>query len=142
MIQVKKYEIQSAAMLLCVTVIVLADLVRAQQAQPYQYAPQPYQNAFNYDRRQVNAPYRGGFDASDIIRFPGDSSFAPSSSNGRVYGTNEQHNFNARSKKDMIQNDGAQYDRHTQRANEVSGHKMQYILFYIIFGVSVVYWTL
>lgn len=129
MIQVKKYEIQSAAMLLCLTVIVLADLVRPQQAQPYQYAPQPYQNAFNYDRRLVNAPYSGGFGAGDLIRFPGDSSFAPSSSNGRVHGTNEQYNFNARSKKDMIQNDGAQYDGHSQRANEVSGHKMQHIFY-------------
>lgn len=127
MIQVKKYEIQSAAMLLSFTVIVLAVLAGAQEAQPYQYAPQAYQNAFNYDRRRVNAPYSGGFGAGDLIRFPGDSSFAPSSSNGRVHGTNDQYNFNARSKKDMIQNDGAQHDGHSQRANEVSGHKMPHL---------------
>lgn len=120
MIHVKKYEIQqSVIMLLCLTVILLADLVRAQQAQPYQYAPQPYQNAFNYDRRRLYS----NFGAGDSIRFPSDSSFA-SSSNGRIHGTNDQYNFNARSKKDMIQNDGTQYnDGHSHRANEVSGHK-------------------
>lgn len=129
MIQVKKYEMPSVAMLLGLTVIALGGVVRAQQAQPYQYAPQPYQNAFNYDRNRVNAPYRGGYGAGDLIRFPGDSAFAPSSSSGRIHGTNDQYNYNARSKKDMIQNDGAQHDGHTVRANEVSAHKTHYIHF-------------
>lgn len=135
MIQVKKYEIQQTViMLLSLTVILLADLVRAQQAAPYQYGPQPYQNAFNYDRRRVNVPY-GSF-GGDSIKFPGESSFAPSSSalNSRVHGTNEQYNFNARNKKDMIQNDGTHYDSHVHRSNEVSGHNMQPFHF-IVFGV-------
>lgn len=131
MIQVKKYEMQSVNMLLCLTVIVLADIVRAQQAQPYQYAPQPYQNAFNYDRRRINAP-NGGFGAAsltqsyngDSIKFPDPSSFAPA--NGRIHGANEQYNFNARSKKDMIQNDGTQYDGHSHRPNEVSEHEKKF----------------
>lgn len=121
-------------MLLCLTVIVLADIVRSQQAQPYQYAPQPYQNAFNYDRRRINAPYSGfGAGSSpqshngDSIKFPDESAFAPT--NGRIHGANDQYNFNARNKKDMIQNDGTHYDGHSHRSNEVSdGHKMQYFI--------------
>lgn len=135
MIQVKNYEMKSVSMLLCLTVIVLADIVRAQQAQPYQYAPQPYQNAFNYDRRRLNAPY-SGFGAGslsqayngDSIKFPDESAFAPAGS--RVHGANEQYNFNARNKKDMIQNDATHYDSH--RSNEVSdGHKMQHKIFFV-----------
>lgn len=130
MIQVKNYEIQSVNMLFCLTVIVLADIVRAQQAQPYQYAPQPYQNAFNYDRRRINY---GGFGASplsqsyngDSIKFPDERSFAPST--GRLHGSNDQYTFNARNKKDMIQNDGTQHDGHSLRSNEVSGLEMQHL---------------
>lgn len=135
MIHVKKYEFQqSVIMLLSLTVILLADLVRTQQAQPYQYAPQPYQNAYNYDRRRIN-----GFGAGDSIRFPGESSFASSALNARVHGANEQYNFNARSKKDMIQNDdGNHYDHHSSRPNEVSAHKMQACTLYVVFlGVLV-----
>lgn len=118
MIQVKKDEIQSINMLMCLTVIVLADIVRSQQAQPYQYPPQPYQNAFNYDRRRFNAPIHGF--GGDSIKFPDDSSFSPTL-NGRIRGPNEQYSFNARTKKDMIQNDGIQHDGYSHRSNEVSG---------------------
>lgn len=140
MIQVKKYEIKSVNnMLLCLTVIVLAsDIVRAQQAQPYQYAPQPYQNAFNYDRRRLNAPYSGfsagslsqSHTAADSIKFPDESAFAPG--NGQIHGTNGQYSFNARNKKDMIQNDGTQSDGHSHRSNEVSDG--QYIFYELFFS--------
>lgn len=147
MIQVKKFEIKSMNMLLCLTVIVLADIVRSQQAQPYQYAPQPYQNAFNNDRRRLNAQYSGfsagGFHPGDSIKFPDESAFAPT--NGRVHGTNQQYSFNARNKKDMIQNDGTHYDDHSHRSNEVSAG-MQYFInlnsFLSVLSISIEFYNL
>lgn len=123
---------------MCLTVIVLTDIVRAQQALPYQYAPQPYQNAFNYDRRRLNAPNVGGF-GGDAIKFPDDSSFAPTLNGQRIHGTSEQYNFNARHKKDMmIQNDGTQNDDHSHRSNEVSGFE-EYCVFFP--GVSIEFYS-
>lgn len=120
MFYVKSYKLPMLGILLCLIVIALCDVVTAQEALPYQLT-WPYQNAFNHDRRRLNAPY-SGFSAAlssgngDLIRFP-DESMSPVS---LVRSLNDENDFNERHKKDnKPHNNGDEI--HQQKPKEVSG---------------------
>lgn len=98
----------SIGILVCLVVIVSANSVHGQLAQPYQYAPQQYQNAFNQDYRRYNAPYSGYSAASS----------SPYGSGSIVFP--DDTNLNTRHKKDMNRLEN-RHNEHTPMADEVSG---------------------
>lgn len=111
MFKVKQYKLEMFG--ICMA-IVLAGVVIAQEAQPYQYTP-PYQNAFANDRRRYNVPYDGynGYDANygDTVRFP-DDGMSPVS---LIHGISDDK-FNERHKKDNRYGD----ESRQRNSNEVS----------------------
>lgn len=133
MIEVKTIKIQSIGIVMCLLVFMLASVVTAQEAQPYQYTPPNYRNSYNYERRGYTSysgfrapslsPYHG-----ETVKFP-DDTLSPMSP---VHGYNDQNQFIERHKKDMHRSD---------EANEVSGlmkHRMFFYRFiYNLFSLSI-----